>query len=327
VGNRPKSIYKEVIEMESMKKSVLAVLLLILLVACAGGRKAEKPQPTDFRTGTQGLVMRFVPNLPPPRIFDREPFNAMLELENKGTSPLGAPTDRIYLSGFDNSIITGINTYGEQIPLMEGRGPFMPQGAVDTVSFRGTVQSLSAKRIDKYQPTILATACYNYETIASAQVCIDPNPYAPTSVQKVCIPSTVSTGSQGAPIAVTGVEVDPSPGRTRFTIRISNVGGGDVFRFGPQYMDSCSPYNPGLSFDEIDFLQVAEVGVSDVSIRETCKPLDNSQHIRLTNGQATLFCEYTSMREQSPYLTPLNIILRYGYRQSIAKPLEIRPVA
>lgn len=309
-----------------MKKSVLVIFLLVLLVACAA-RKAKEAQPVDFRSGSQGLMLTFVPNLPPPKIFDREPFNAMVQVENRGTSNVGAPYDRIYLSGFDNTIITGINTYGEQIPVMEGRGPFMPQGGIDTVNFRATIQSLSGKRIDKYQPTILATACYNYETIASAQVCIDPNPYSATSVQRVCTPGSVGTGSQGAPIAVTTVNVEPSPGKTRFTIRIQNVGGGDVFRFGPQYMDSCSPYNPGLGFDEVDFLQVGEVSVSDVSIRETCKPIDNTGHIRLTNGQATLFCEYSGMREQSPYLTPLNVILRYGYRQSIARQIEIRPIS
>ncbi len=314
--------------MTFMKKSVIVVFLLVLLVACAGGRKAKEAQPVDFRSGSQGLMLTFVPNLPPPRLFDREPFNAMIQVENRGTSTVGAPYDRVYLSGFDNTIITGINTYGEQIPVMEGRGPFMPQGGIDTVNFRATIQSLTGKRIDKYTPTILATACYNYETVASAQVCIDPNPYGPVSVQKVCIPTMVSPGSQGAPIAVSTVGVDASPGKTRFTIRISNVGGGDVFRFGPQYMDSCSPYNPGLGFDEIDFIQVAEVSVADVSIRETCKPVDQMDgHIRLTNGQATLFCEFMGMREQSPYVTPLNVILRYGYRQSIARPIEIRPIS
>jgi len=321
----PKSIYKAVIGMACMKKSVLLIFLVILLIGCT--RKAQTPIPTDFRTGTQGLVLTFVPNLPPSRIFDREPFQAMLQVENKGTSVVGGPMDRLYLSGFDNTIITGINTYGEQIPQLEGRGPFVSQGDIDTVAFRGTIQSLTGKRIDKYTPTILATACYNYETIASAQVCIDPNPYAPTSIQRVCIPTTAGTGSQGAPIAVSSVQVDASPGKTRFTIRISNVGGGDVFRFGPQYMDSCSPYNPGLGFDEVDFLQVADVTVSDLSIIETCRPLDDTHHIRLTSGQATLFCEFTAMREQSPYLTPLNVILRYGYRQSISRMVEIRPVS
>ena len=315
--------------MSYMKKSVLIVLLvLVLLFGCAVKKTTKEQQPTFFRSGSQGLFLSFIPNLPPPKLFDRDPFNVMIQVENKGTSPVGGPGDRLYLSGFDNSIITGINTYGEQIPPMDGRGPYMPQGGLETVNFRGVIQSLTGKRIDKYQPMILVTACYNYETIDSEQVCIDPNPYAPTSVQKVCTPMHVGTGSQGAPIAVTGVDVDAAPGKTRFTITIRNVGGGDAFKMGGQYLDKCSPYNPGLGFDEVDYVQLADVSISGISIRPSCKPVDPSTgHIRLSNGGATLFCEYEEPMGQSPYLTPLNIILHYGYRQSIAKQVEIRPIS
>ena len=313
------------IEMRYMKKSVLAVLLLAILIACAP--RSELPEPVDFRTGSEGLYMSFVPNLPPPRLFDREPFNAMIQIENRGTHDIGYAGDKIYISGFDNTIITGIRSDGEPIPDIEGRGPFIPQGGIDTVNFRGTISSLTGRRIDKYQPTILATACYTYETVASAQVCIDPNPYAPTAIERVCIPSTVGTGSQGAPIAITSVEVVAAPKKTRFTINLQNVGGGDVFRSGTRYLNSCNPYNPGLSFDEIDYVELLDVSVSGIDIRNDCKPVDNTGHIRLTNGQARLFCELSLPREQSPYLTPLNIILKYGYRQSIAIPIEIRPTA
>lgn len=310
-----------------MKKSVAFVVLVLLVLSACGPRTTEPAQPVDFRSGSQGLALSFLPNMPPPRLFDRDPFNVMIQVENRGTSTIGTVGgDRIYLSGFDQSIITGINNYGESIPELEGRSAYVPQGGFDTVSFKGTIASLVGKRIDKYTPTILATACYNYETVASAQVCIDPNPYATTSVQKVCTPATVATGSQGAPIAVTAVELTPSPGKTRFAVRISNVGGGDVFRNGNQYLDKCSPFAQGLGFDEVDYVQVVSMTISDESIRESCKPLDDSQHVRLTNGQATLFCELSNVRGQTPYLTPLNIVLKYGYRQSIATQIEIRPL-
>jgi hypothetical protein len=314
--------------MNSMKKSVIIVFFLLFLLACAGRKSAQTPQPTEFRSGTQGLYMQFVTNLPPPKVFDREPLNVMIQVENRGTAPVGTTgLDRVYLSGFDNNIITGIPIDGVDIPPMEGRGPYMPQGGIDTVSFMGRIQPLGARRIDKYQPTLLATACYHYETIASAQVCIDPNPYAPTSAAKVCTPSTVGTGSQGAPIAVTSVEVTPSPEKSRFKITISNVGGGDVFRAGARYLNSCSPYSGGLGFNEIDFLRVADVIISGVSIKESCKPLDRESHIRLTNGQGQLFCEFNAPPGQSAFLTPLEILLDYGYRQSIFRQVDIRPVS
>jgi len=311
--------------MKLMKKSVLVLFFLLVLIGCAG-RKAEQPQPVDFRTGTQGLYLSFVSNLPPPKLYDREPLNIMVQVENKGTETVG-PGDVVFLSGFDTSIITDIPLQGVDIPTLEGRGPFLPQGGVDTISFRGRIQPFSSRRIDRYVPTLLLTACYHYETIASAQVCIDPNPFAPTSIQKVCTPSTVSTGSQGAPIAVTSVEVEAAPQKTRFKINVQNVGGGDVFRAGADALRKCSPYAAGLTFDEVDFIRLADVSISNIHITETCKPRDNSGHLRLVNGQASIYCEYGAPPEQSPFLTPLNIVLQYGYRQSIARQVEIRAVS
>jgi len=312
-----------------MKKSVWFLLALLLLGACAGGvaRKGEKPQPQTYRSGTEGLRITFATNLPPFILYDTEPFSTLIEIENRGTYDVGGPGDKIYISGFDPTLIQGISTYGEQIPPIEGRGPFVSQGGFDTVNFRGTIRSLYDKKIDKYKATILATACYTYETVASANVCIDPNPFAPTTKAKVCIPASVGLGSQGAPIAVTNVEVEPAPGRTRFVINVHNSGSGDVFRFSPQSLEHCSPYGLGLGYEEVDYVQVADVTISDVSIRPSCKPLDATGHIRLVNGVGKLYCEYTQPRGQSPYTTPLNVILKYGYRQAVSRPIEIRPVA
>jgi len=302
-----------------MKRGLMAVLFL-LLVACGTGT-TDEPQATDFRYGTEGLYMNFVPNLPPPRLFDNQALDVLIQVENRGTSNIA--DGMLYLSGFDPAIVTGISS-GQRIPLLEGRGPFMPQGAIDAVSFKGRIASLSGQRIDKYPATLLATACYSYETVATAQVCIDPNPFAPTRQQKVCTPAPVGTGSQGAPVAVTTVEVDPAPGKTRFRIGIQSVGGGDVFRPQTSVLAKCSPYSGGLGFDDVDYIQVVGVSVSGVSIE--CRPLDQG-YLRLTNGQGQLFCETTQLTQQTAYLTPLNIQLRYGYRQSMSVPVEIRAVA
>src|SRR3989344_6285517 len=306
-----------------MRKSVI-VLFVVLLSCTQFNRGTEQNQPTTgYRTGSQGLLITFLPNLPPPRVFDRDPFNVVLQVENLGTGRVGNGLDRLYISGFDHNLITGIGTDGIPLPLLEGRTQYINRGGLDTLSYRGTIRSLTEKRIDKYQPLILATACYHYETIANAQVCVDPDPYAPTSTARVCTPTAVGTGSQGAPVAVTNVQVDAAPGKTRFTINIQNVGGGSVFRTGNQYLAKCSPYNPGLAFDELDFVQLADVMISDTSIKASCKPLDRDSHIRLTNGNGQIFCELSAPQGQTPYLTPLNVVLRYGYRQTIAKPVEI----
>lgn len=304
---------------------LILIMLAILASACVPGQQQaqDKEQVTTYyRTGTQGLLLRFAPNLPPNRLFDTEPFNAVIEIENRGAYTVGGPGDKVYLSGFDPSIITGILEWGEQIPQIEGKTQFVTQGGMDAVGFRGTIAPLAPRNIDKYPVRLLATACYEYQTIATTPVCIDPSPYAPTTESKICTPGPVSLGGgQGAPIAVTQIDVDPSPARTRFKIHIQNAGGGEVFRYGAEYLQKCSPHTAPLQFDEIDYVELVDVSVAGTSIKPTCKPLDNG-HIRLTNGRGTVFCELMT-RGQDAYTTPMSITLEYGYRNSVYKDIEI----
>ena len=163
-----------------MRKILLLLILAILASSCAQIplQKDKEGQviTTQYRTGTQGLELRFAQNLPPSRLFDTEPFGAVVEIENRGAYTVGGPGDKIYLSGYDPSIITGILEYGEDIPPTEGKTQFVTQGGVDAVGFKGTIAPLRPRNIDRYPVRLLATACYGYQTIAAAPVCIDPNP-------------------------------------------------------------------------------------------------------------------------------------------------------
>lgn len=306
-----------------MKKSVLAVVTLCLfLVACQGFGGAKTTQePQNFRFGTEGLSMSFMPNLPPPRVFENNPLTVMLRVENRGTFSLRQGDAQIYLSGFDNRIITGIPGTGKSVPPLEGRSQYVPQGGFDVVSFDATISSLTGLRVDKYEPILLATACYKYETQASGQICIDPNPFAPSRTQKVCTPGIVSLGSQGAPIAVSAVGVEPNPGRTRFAISIQNVGGGTVFL--QKDMSKCSPSSGGLGYTELDVVELVDVTVSGTSIKQSCRPVNNN-NVRLVNGQATIYCELPTQGNQA-YVSAINVYLRYGYSQTASTRIEIRP--
>ncbi len=309
------------------KKAIIAfaaILILLFLPACAmqGQKKEQELYGPEYRQGVQGLRMSFVQNLPPARLFDSEPFVAVVQVENMGAFTVGGPGDKVYLSGFDPTIITGITEWGKDIPLLEGKSQFVPTGSVDTIDFRGSMAPLRSRNIDKYPLRLLATACYEYETTATANVCIDPNPYETGMTRKICTPAPVSLGGgQGAPIAVTLVEMDASPGRTRFKIHIQNAGAGDVFRYGGEYLNKCSPFTPALAFDEIDYVELVDVMVSGMSIKPTCKPLDNN-HIRLSSGRGVAFCEFTP-RGSDAYTTPMTVTLRYGYRNTIFKDVQI----
>ena len=312
-----------------MKKVLVTVILILMLgvsgcggVGSIGGGKEPE---IGYRQGSQGLVIDFMPNYPRPRMYDDEPFDVMVELKNKGAHTVGFSGDKIYLSGFDTSIITGISTNGERVPSnFEGITEYNSEGGYDTLQFTAEIYPLRMKKIDKYPATILATACYSYKTTASDNICIDPNPFSTTTERKVCTPTTASFGTQGAPIAVTSVEVDPTPRVTRFKIHISNVGGGTVFKYGGDYLSKCNPYHTrGLEFNEVDVVRIAGVTVAGKTITPSCKPVDNEGNVRLINGQATVFCELGNLGTGPAYTTPLTVEVDYGYRTTTAKQVEI----
>lgn len=321
-GAKTTFIYSVVGAFHMRTLSLLCVLLLF--AACQGAGTSSNRGNEDFRTGTTGLMMQFMPNLPPVRAYDDQDFNVQLKVSNLGAANVGGANDRIYLSGFDPSIVTGISSYGEPIPSLEGKTQFNVQGSYGFVSFKGVPRALSSKKIDWYPFKMIATMCYNYQTIAQGNVCIDPDPFSTTLKQKACAPTTTSMGgSQGGPIAVSSVTVEPSPGRSRFRLSITNSGGGIVYRFGPEYSAKCSPYDQrGLLYNEIDMVRVDRVEIAGTNILPSCKPLEQG-FVRLYNGQGTLTCEYNAPRTAAAFVTPLLVDLSYGYQQTLQTSVEI----
>lgn len=304
-------------------------MLIMLLSSCQQGGGGTNVPQQDFRVGSEGLRMEFLPNLPPPRLYDDQEFDVTLRVSNVGATDVGFANDRIYLSGFDHRIVPGIPFTGQPLEVIEGKDAFNSLGTFGFVTFQGTPVPLRAREIDRYPFTMAATACYGYETIASGEVCIDTDPFATTSRQKVCPAGTATfQGTQGAPVAVSSVVVEPSPRKTRFRFTISNVGAGDVFREGATYLNKCSPYDPqGLRFDEVDYVALEQVRLSDtIDITSSCRPKDQDQrHIKLINGVATVHCEvdHAALAAAGSFVTPLVIRLRYGYRNLISTNVEI----
>jgi len=295
------------------------IILLILLTACQTSSKKEPGAIVDYRTGSEGLRIQFVPNLPPSTLYETEDLNVMLDVYNVGAEKVGGPGDRIYLSGFDPRIVTGIPSVGAQIPTIEGKSQFNSQGDFDRVSFDGVIARLQG---DMYPAPLLATTCYQYKTVASNTVCVDPDPFGTGVRTKVCTPANIGMGSQGGPIAVNNIEVDARPGKTAFRIHVSNVGGGDVFKLSSSTLARCNPYDSrGLSYDELDYVQLADVQVGGASIRQSCKPLDNGD-IALRGGTGVVYCEYGTSGNTA-YVTPITVTLDYGYRQQTRKDVQI----
>ena len=341
--NLKKRIFKKIL----LCKIFFLIAILFLLISASGcsRKKAVEKKLEDIRTGTQGIVMSFLPNAPPDKIHVDDSrdadnsFDIILELRNKGAYPQPnegrAPAGTVVVSGFDTNIIrveplTGTQSYQSfEDKALEGKSTINPNGGLDLLNFKGGVD-VNNLHVEKYEPTLLATACYRYKTIAGPLVCIDPNPFSTANLKKVCQVQSVSLSNQGAPIAVTRIDEESLGARTQFKITIKNVGGGDVIK--NTVNDQCTV----VERDNLDKVEVNNVVVGNTLL--ICRPfidfIDSGSsetsgsrgYIRLINGEGFVICELpkTQYKSNTAYTTPMTIELSYNYRNTVEKKIQIK---
>ena len=325
-------------------KRLIFVLFLVLLISISGckGKKDVKKALEEIRTGTEGIVLNFLPNAPPATIhvekgIPPETFDVVLEVKNKGAYPqpdegiggLGPLLGKVYLSGYDQNILV----FTPSPPVaeltgrtLEGKSTINPNGGQDLVVFKVNV-NVENLNVEKYEPILLATACYNYFTIAGPSVCIDPNPYSTVKEKKVCEVQDVTLTNQGAPIAVTKIGEEAFATKTQFKITVKNVGGGDVIK--REAFEKCNPFGSDkIGREDIDKVYLYEVKISDKTL--DCGPFAEGNkgkqgYIRLINGEGFVICELRDYGgSKTAYTTPLRIWLSYNYINTAERKLQIK---
>lgn len=309
----------------------LFIVATLLLSGCNIGPNNDKPTSTidqNFRTGTSGLTMKWVTDDMPNTIYDTsngdEEISLLVELRNEGAESVDSP--RFFLTGFDQNYV-GLpysSRYWEED--IEGRSIRNQEGGfriIQIPSDSDTCGQLSCGRIQlptgvpSYNPVFQLTACYLYKTVASPMICVDPDPYS-TAMKKACTPETVEgiSGSQGAPVALTSVNVQNIPGEVILKMEVSNVGGGRVFDKGS--LDSCPNDFFHSQRNIVDF----KVFFQNIDITEDCEP---QGQVTLVNGKAVIYCEASiTDTAKSAYKTPLKVEFEYGYTNTIEHSIEIK---
>ena len=346
-------------------RAALIFFVIISIIFSAGCKKKDKDE-ADFVRGPDGLVMSFIDNAPQDKyvISDvDEPISIAIDVWNKGTHPRKYDdeedmeaayfnTGRISISGFDKKIIVMEKDYkyfsdGVYLP---PASPLNPRGGLYTAEFNGKIKADNII-VDKYEPTILVTACYPYSTIATPTVCVDPQPFE-TRQEKVCTIGSQTLKPQGAPIAITKIDQEASRGKIRFKITIENVGKGDVIWENDVnqlslIIDKCSPAGDTIGIttgrlDRKDFdkVRLDEVKIGEVNLLDPngdgkfddneCAPFAEGTDniIRLFDGSGFVVCTLDELEKgpESAYTTPIAIKLSYAYRSTISKPISIRKI-
>lgn len=264
---------------------LIFLFLLIIVAGCDLIQKDDAASGEEFKRGSSGLIMDFVPNFPGDRyiVTDiNEKISIVVDVRNKGTFPDNTQNGgkftegKLYIGGFDDRIIdmsgltdeekkglTDEGIRGKQIEekskalsemFLPAASPINPLGSIDSVEFNGEIDN-TRLRVDSYNPKILVTACYPYVTKASPTVCIDPSPFDNLE-EKVCNIGSQTIPTQGAPVAVTKIEQEASTNKIQFKIHIKNIGDGDVLKSGEsvvkdmdetylKILDKCSPLGGG----------------------------------------------------------------------------------
>ncbi len=303
---------------------LLAFLLFLFLVSCRG-RVAGGEQPVDtatalkmVQTGTQGVELTLIQDAPPPIVYDQNELIALVEVQNRGNHHLEAADCFVQLSNFDPNIILGgmevPRSCAENIGTLEGKTVYNLYGGNNQLEFSSSSIQLPPG-VPEYSPNLLYKVCYQYETVASPSVCIDPLFYQVSREQKACIPQNVALGGgQGGPVGASYVGVNMVGGRAVFEINVRNLGSGRVV----------SPFadiracDVGLERTDLDKVGYT-VKMSGTALPD-CKPQDGM--VRLVNNQGKIVCT-VDVPGSAAYETPLVIDLTYGYIQSYTKPLKI----
>ena len=310
-----------------MRKIILIILILLLFFSF--GCTQTEETSVDYREGTQGIVMNFMEDMPPVKMYDNMPIDLVVEIKNKGAYP--QPTSitgwaiittsgtngigTFYLSGFDDTLIMGMPKQ-MSVSNLEGKNPYNLEGGYDVISFRGNIINFDSRNIDSYNANFLVTSCYNYETITSQTICVDPEPYSAKEKTKVCTipPSYSLSGGQGAPVAVTKIEEAVLSNKIQFKVYIKNLGDGKIVDKNRLNIDC--PYS--LDYTNLNKVYVSG-RVSGYSL--SCKP---NNPINLINGEGSVVCTVPKpAMSKSAYTTPLQVKLEYGYSSSIQRSVEI----
>ncbi|RJQ18688.1 hypothetical protein C4580_06345 [Candidatus Woesearchaeota archaeon] len=286
------------------------LLIIGLLIGCTA--PTTVPAPPDIAKGTDALTIDL--RATNPELIMCQQTDLVATLRNLGTTNIERGLYTFIIEDQVLKPVTGTNR--KKLFDLEGRSQYNPQGGIEQTTLKVKNTALPPQ-IETYQTPIILQACYQYETLASAPICIDPDVLGKNPA-KPCTVAPVSVGGQGAPVAVTRIEPTMAPAgndiRPTFTIYLQNLGSGRVVS-APDVESACTTTTTTLNptVEIAAFLQN--------------RPLRCTQReVRLEQGkEARIACEseQTYGPAQGTFSSILEVEITYGYINTASQSLTI----
>ena len=307
-----------------MKKILFSILVFFFLVGCTFQSSEQKTIDMDvnYKKGSSGLDFEFLSSVPD-EVYMGEFVPLKLKLENEGAYDikggiLNIAIETDYMGLIGNDIV--------EFELL-GKSKEMPDGEYTVLMYNLQAKELEEQSVT-HSTTTYVTACYEYQTEFSQDICMDLDIYN-LEDEKICETDDVNLGSgQGAPLVVEKIETrmiyNPSENTIipQFILNIRNKGEGNVIK-STSIDEACSSEEMSSEDMNIFELEISMSNEGQTSLLE-CIP----ENLKLRYKEIKVVCSGKNGFEagKGNYLTPLYISLNYGYSLSKSKEITIKRI-
>lgn len=334
------------------KRIIITIFLVLLISGCINLNPKETATTSSLYKGTKGLELSFVKNAPPSRVFastsetNPSQFKVAVNIKNKGAydilttsygdsdpaqkgifvlTPEGGYVDFVEIDEIQDVLP------GDKSAFFEVRGRSLSNDVGDEVMIYSTWEARKLSSLSAvHTSSIFATICYPYRTEVSASACIDPDVYGEGPGKKACEAKNLAfSGGQGAPVAVTNIEVRMVPKgeevEPQFLIHVENKGDGEVVK-RDGYVKACGAGIPSEETDSLNnYFNVVGIEAKLSTQKLKCEQGDNKGIVILDGKKGIVKCspENWESENKNAYVAPLSIVLDYGYTKTISKSFSI----
>ncbi len=326
--------------------ATILIILSLFLIGCSGTYSpAEKV--VDYHKGNDGVEISLVAEDYLDVLYEKSFFTINLAVENLGAYNIIEDNQIIISLSYDPFYVKTKGLYdkdNEQKRLAEGiekkdsslvvkgiklfgKSKYYPSGSDLFLSFPFfEIKEILGQR-EKPSTSLFASVCYPYQTILSNMVCIDLNVMGANLRDQVCTQEDLNLANQGAPLAITQIEVENQPAgvdvvEPTFTIHVRNNGSGIVL----SPASTSDELERVCSFEELnkkDFNTIyVEALLSNSNVLE-CSP----NPIKLFDDEGITRCPAKDEKlilGHHSFQAPLTVTLSYVYLSSISKDIEIK---